>query len=376
MKTILFITSLFKFVLSGPHNNIQPIGSELDNNDCLISAGFSWCESSNSCIRQWMTPCEDNYTDCEDCLDKQRNGINIACPENCNMISIDPVYIPPPPMPPTPPPVPSIFHSECPDTMCMMYCEHGFNTDENGCNICECNEQEIIQPECTNEYVCPKVTELYTDKVGYITYQLSLIINSNQNIKNIFAIYGDSEYTMYIPGAYQVNSILGKNIGGINNYIINMNSESKYDSWLTIDITDGDPNDLLSTVGIDFKNWDENNGLTINNGAIFFLNPNDITIGDESIIGQLTIKDNYFEEMMINVQGKFLYNTEFWSENKIIFKLKPPNSLDIIPRNCIRWFDGCNTCIINNNNIMSCSRIMCFSEETPYCEIHYNLNGH
>ena len=424
MKYFL-ILNLFKYVLSG--NNVHadimpynPIGNSVDDNNCLISAGYSWCESSQECIRQWITPCQDKYTDCNDCLERQRNGENIACPEECDNIMIQnpcslecppPVpcpspgpncnYIPPlvdncgcsngcgtinchpidpiPPMPPMPPtPIPIIFHSECPDVMCMMYCDNGFNKDNNNCNICECKENTIIeQLPCNNKYVCPKVTELYTDKDGYITYQLSLIINNNLNIKNIYAIYGDVHSDMYIPSAYQVNSILGKNIGGVNNYIINMNSETKYDSWLTIDITDGDPNNLLSTVGIDFQNWDENNGLTINNGAIFLLNPNDITIVSESIIGQLTIKDNNFEEMIINVQGKFIDNIDSWTQEKIILQLKPPNSLQVIPKNCIRWFDGCNSCSVNNSILGSCTKIMCIYEDTPYCEIHSNsLNGH
>lgn len=28
--------------------------------------------------------------------------------------------------------------SRCPDIMCAMFCQHGFQTDENGCNICRC----------------------------------------------------------------------------------------------------------------------------------------------------------------------------------------------------------------------------------------------
>ena len=26
----------------------------------------------------------------------------------------------------------------CPDVMCMMYCENGFEVDDNGCNMCSC----------------------------------------------------------------------------------------------------------------------------------------------------------------------------------------------------------------------------------------------
>ena len=57
---------------------LRPVGGERDDNNCLTGAGFSWCETSQSCIRRWVTPCEDNYSDCNDCLRRQRKGENIA----------------------------------------------------------------------------------------------------------------------------------------------------------------------------------------------------------------------------------------------------------------------------------------------------------
>ena len=29
---------------------------------------------------------------------------------------------------------------QCGDVTCAMYCDHGFKVDENGCDICECND--------------------------------------------------------------------------------------------------------------------------------------------------------------------------------------------------------------------------------------------
>ena len=62
------------------------VGGQRDSNNCLMGAGFTWCESTQSCLRHWETPCEDNYTDCNDCLLKQRNGENIACPFECDTV--------------------------------------------------------------------------------------------------------------------------------------------------------------------------------------------------------------------------------------------------------------------------------------------------
>ena len=132
MISLLKIIGLFS-ILNNVHSQAL-VGGARDDHSCLIGAGYTWCESSNSCIRQWETPCEDIWSDCEDCLLQQKNGRNIACPEDCDWngvvgpmppVVIDP--LPPPPPPPT-----------CSEVMCLMYCEDGRKQDKDGCPICEC----------------------------------------------------------------------------------------------------------------------------------------------------------------------------------------------------------------------------------------------
>ena len=144
---------MLKFFLFGSYifnvlgqDSIPLVGGVRDDNHCLISAGYTWCESSRNCLRQWETPCSDNFSDCDDCFLRQRKGQNIACPERCDMIAIDPMPPPMPPMPPvyyptdppvpTPPPPPppplqpvptpppSLVHEPCSEVMCMMYCSN------------------------------------------------------------------------------------------------------------------------------------------------------------------------------------------------------------------------------------------------------------
>jgi hypothetical protein len=105
-------------------------GGDINNHNCIVSAGYTWCESSNDCIRQWETPCEDDFIDCNDCLTKQKNGYNIACPTDCDLVEIEPPIV------------------ACPEVMCMMYCEYGNMIDGNGCQICQCNEASPIPNEC------------------------------------------------------------------------------------------------------------------------------------------------------------------------------------------------------------------------------------
>lgn len=433
--------------------NSQMLGGIMDSNNCLIGAGYSYCESSDSCIRQWVTPCGDNYKDCNDCLNKQRDGINIACPDECDMVQVEP---------------------ECPEVMCMMYCENGYIQDDNGCDTCRCNEPmiavdpipivppvppTIMEPpvpsigdvpavnpfirrcselqmaayykcnsdcqncdidntrivmsncknednqilvnnlcqgemsscdipyeDCDNEYVCPKITEVTRcgedGLSGYSTYRLSLIIK-NDNVRNIYALYGDVRNSMIIPPSYQSVVNFNSNIGGVLPALINIDNDAQYDSWLTIGITDGNINNEIMTVGIDFDSWTETTGITVTNGAVFTFDPNEnIITGDEYIIGQITIPNGRSADFTVNVQGKTNCldcdkDNSNWDENNIIFNIRPPinNNPSEIPRGCSTWYDGCNTCQVNNGIIGGCTRMMCFRENPSYCA-SFEGSGH
>ena len=131
----------------------------------------------------------------------------------------------------------------------------------------------------------------------------------------------------------------------------------------------------MGTIGIDYESWTVDSSLSIGDGAVFLMNPGEVTINNgELVIGQLTIPSSRYEEAIINVQGK-LKDGSSWEQYEIRFTLNPPQILDpnavvsnaVVPNNCEVWFDGCNTCQTNNGVIGACTRIMCFREETPYC---------
>lgn len=357
------------------------VGGQMDTHNCLIGAGYTWCESSQRCIRQWLEPCSDNYSDCGDCLTKQRKGINIACPEECD------------------------DYQPCPEVMCAMYCENGFEQDKNGCDICICNEPliaidpmppvinpqpvpapasdscEIPYEECDNLYACPKVTEITQCSEGgldgYTTYRLSIVLKPNMNIKNIYALYGseDSQKNthMLIPGSKQIENAFGSNLGGVSDNIININPDSAFDSWITIGVTDGNIHNDINSIGIDYDKWDELHDIDIDNGAVFLMDPDTLMVNNEIIIGQFTIRTGSIKRGKINIQGKFLTNygnvaDNSWKQENIEFVLNQPNILSNgIPTNCDTWYDGCNTCRVSNGVIGACTRMMCFREETPYC---------
>ena len=442
---LMKIFGLFALVNSALSSEVQEplgrpvmVGGERDENNCLIGAGYNWCEASQSCVRHWETPCADNYDDCPDCLKRQRKGENIACPTNCLLerdtseCSKDgfiwcatlnkcvhplrePCYslaVEPGPMLIDPLPVPE--NAFCSHTECDLQCPNGFRATDRGCSLCECNPNlvmgiydgasDLVPPppvpppylrppappisacpipyeDCDNEFVCPKITEVTHCSEGgidgYTTYQLSLIVK-NSNVRNIYALFGNSNVNennspMIIPPAFQVNGIFGSNIGGVSQDMINIHPDSRYDSWLTVGISNGDPENKLANIGVPFETWNEETPLIIDNGAIFIMDPEEIIVsGDEYIIGQLTIPNDTPETMIINAQGKTQCHRceeSTWTELNIQFDINPPSPVDpnTIPEDCKLWYDGCNTCSVLNGVLGRCTRMMCFREDNPHC---------
>merc|ERR1712070_371168 len=61
MKYILVSTAVVPYLVSADFIRIpgrQPIGGQQDENGCYTSAGYSWCEPLNQCIRSWETDCD------------------------------------------------------------------------------------------------------------------------------------------------------------------------------------------------------------------------------------------------------------------------------------------------------------------------------
>lgn len=311
-------------------NKINQIISGNEIHNCNNNIGYSWCEASNSCIQQWNTPCKDLYNNCEDCLNKQKQGLNLACPETCSIAVVS---------------------------------EHQYTSN------CEINI-----PDCDNIYVCPKLY-ICDSLENHITYKLSLLINQNENILNIYALFGDSQNNMIIPAAYQSPATsYGTNIGGIPDNIIRIFPNSKYDSYLTLGVTNGNIDNELSSVGIDFNNWNEDNGLIINDGAVFSLQPNNNNIINNEInIGQITLQKDIITYVTINVRGKINNIHDTWAENNIIFNLEKESNINI-PPDCEIWFDGCNSCLVNDNILNVCTDLECIQNEETRC-LRFN-DGH
>ena len=192
-------------------------------------------------------------------------------------------------------------------------------------------------------------------------FKLNGKLKEGTTAKNIYAIYGNSHDTpqgslMFFPPAYQHDSTFNSNIGGINQDLIQYEPSLMYDSWITIGITDGDPQNLISSIGIDFDSWNSENPLNVDNGAVFLFEPDEVlSLNNEYIIGQITILSTLNVNVIFAVHGKRvnIYDPA-WDEKNVIFILKPSSIHQItIPENCILWFNGCNYCAISDLNCIN-----------------------
>ena len=341
------------------------------NHNCNVNEGFTWCDTSNKCVRTQYEPCLPITKQCALCL-VENYGQDIDCGKHCSIqtiqnmesagfmgtdingcsIQTETVWCSTLErcIKPTIENCPNIndIVVNCDNIICPISCMNGYKKNNNGCDICICsssNEGTSCEPpnqECSyRRLLCPKITEVTQCSEngidGYTTYQLSLVFNHDSDIYNIYALFGDSSQpqgssSLIMPPAYQGNNIFNSNFGGISPQLIDLNIQSRYDSWLTIGIVDGDIDNRLSSISVDFNSWTTDTSLIVTDGAIFSLNPNEkIVNGNEYIIAQLTLPSHLTTTASVNVQGKFknvdgTQNHESWTERDIIFHLSNNNN--------------------------------------------------
>jgi hypothetical protein len=154
---------------------------------------------------------------------------------------------------------------------------------------------------------------------GHSTFRLGLKFtqgDSFDDVKNVYTIYGAPAVTMgpnagtagvamSLPPAYQEPTPFGANIGGTDPHFWAYSPTAEYDSWLAVGDISGTQTTAVSSIGVDFDNWDATNGLTVENGAVFWMDPKKAPSTDPCIVAQLTIPDTSSDwTATINARGK------------------------------------------------------------------------
>ena len=107
---------------------------------------------------------------------------------------------------------------------------------------------------------------------------------------------------MVVPAADQVASPFGADVGGVNPALFSANADAEFDSWLTVGITD-DAANRLGSVGIDFDSWTASAGMTVDNGAVFWMYPDNGPSGNVTV-AQLTVPSASGGHAVMNAQGR------------------------------------------------------------------------
>ena len=187
----------------------------------------------------------------------------------------------------------------------------------------ECVEHRPPPPpppgESGHDLVQPRIDVISSGGVaGHSTYQLSLKFQAGSDqgaVSNLYALYGapavtvgpsagEPAHIMRFPPAYQEPAPFGADIGGTNPMFWNYAATAEFDSWLAIGDISGTASADVSSVGIDFDGWDDTNGITVDNGAVFWMDPTKAPSTDPCVIAQVTVRDGVAWSAIVNARGK------------------------------------------------------------------------
>eukprot|EP01043_Picozoa_sp_COSAG02_P083110 COSAG02_NODE_21196_length_798_cov_1.171674_1_plen_197_part_10 len=152
---------------------------------------------------------------------------------------------------------------------------------------------------------------------GWETYQLSCDLQGGAS--NMYSVFGDATTTLTAPAAYQEGQPFGANTGGVNPAFVAVSATAAVDSWLTVGITDGDTSGALSSIGIDWDSWTADSGLSSDNGAVFWMSPDNGPSGTV-VVAQVTVAAGSTGSVTMGAQGRSDAGDD-WQDAGVTFNL-------------------------------------------------------
>ena len=100
-----------------------------------------------------------------------------------------------------------------------------------------------------------------------------MFVNLHNNALNFYSIFGEKGLNrdMVVPAAFQVAAPFGQTVGGTNPLFWDIVPDAQWDSWLTVAVADGNPNNAISSIGIPWDDWTEHAAIRADDGAIFWM---------------------------------------------------------------------------------------------------------
>jgi hypothetical protein len=96
-----------------------------------------------------------------------------------------------------------------------------------------------------------------------------------------------------------------------------------YDSWLTIGPTDNSMAGAISSIGIVWGSWTADDGVQVDNGALFYMSPEEGPTDREVVVAQLTVPTGSLATagaVVMNAQGRSSGEAADWRQTGITFR--------------------------------------------------------
>eukprot|EP01051_Picozoa_sp_SAG22_P014468 SAG22_NODE_1760_length_3634_cov_1.814144_4_plen_275_part_00 len=165
------------------------------------------------------------------------------------------------------------------------------------------------------------------DGVGETTtYRLGLFLDTAA--ANVYTVFGRPQAEpLTMPPAFQAPAPFGADFGGTNPGFWAVMAGVEQDSWVTASESDGNTGNQLAAIGIDFSMWTLDSGLNVQDGAVFWMNPDAAPApenrhtGGTAVVAQLTLAAGVPMAAVVNAQGQSVDsdNNADWAQFGIVF---------------------------------------------------------
>ena len=310
-------TGLF-FLKGAMSQGLMIPGSQVDEHNCVLDGGYSWCESSQKCMRPWEEYCPES---CEECLRRKETDDssiqcgNVCITDYCEASNIQMCRM-------------ACAEPECSANQCAM---------RNG-NCCDyiCVNNRIQGTLCPNSCPAPAPCPMpeITNGCRYVPP-----IPNNCGC-SIGCGSGDCSFQNKIQE--------GGTCGGYMPYgggICDDGLECVYTMGPMVADASGTCEQICNTVR---DTW----GNCIDEGCTSWFDGCNTCSVDLDEINSLICT----EVLCYGNPGN----------SQCLENSNNPK----IPRNCLTWYDGCNTCSVLNGELQGCTLMMCFTQNEPYCQVY------
>ena len=134
-----------------------------------------------------------------------------------------------------------------------------------------------------------------------------LLATLGDSAQNVYSMFGSSSSPLAFPPAYQVAAPFGADIGGTDPAFWSLgDSDSQFDSWLTVGLSEGMSSGEISSIGMDWQAWTADAGLSVDDGALFWMVPDDGPSGGSAVVlAQMTVPSDFTSSTIrFGLQGR------------------------------------------------------------------------